>query len=82
MKTLRSYVSGNWHEAESGFAELIDPCSEEPIARASSAGIDFGAALEFATQRGGPALRELSLGQRAGVLMAMSLFGIWRHVRK
>ena len=72
MKTLRSYVEGRWYEAPSGFVALIDPCSEEPIAQASSAGLDFGAALEFAVKRGGPALRELTIGQRANVLMEMS----------
>jgi len=72
MKTLRNYVEGKWYEAPSGFVALIDPCSEEPIAQASSAGVDFGAALEFAVKRGGPALRELTIGQRANVLMEMS----------
>ena len=72
MRILRSHVSGRWHEATTGFVDLVDPCSEEPIARASTAGIDFGAALEFARTRGGPALRELTLGARGELLMALS----------
>ena len=48
MKTLRSYVEGRWHEADGGFATLVDPCSEEPVARASSEGVDFAAAIDHA----------------------------------
>jgi oxepin-CoA hydrolase/3-oxo-5,6-dehydrosuberyl-CoA semialdehyde dehydrogenase len=72
MKTLRSYVEGRWVQPASGFVSLIDPCSEEPIARASSAGVDFAAALEHARRRGRPALRELPFAQRGALLLEMS----------
>lgn len=72
MKTLRSYVEDRWHEADADFVPLVDPCSEEEIARASSRGVDFGAALEHARSRGGPALHELTLGQRAALLLGVS----------
>jgi oxepin-CoA hydrolase/3-oxo-5,6-dehydrosuberyl-CoA semialdehyde dehydrogenase len=72
MKTVRSYVKGEWHEADGGFAELVDPCSEEAIARVSSAGVDFGGTLDFARDRGGPALRELGYAPRAELVAAMA----------
>ncbi len=72
MKTLRSYVVGRWHEATSGFVSLVDPSTEDEIARVSSAGIDFGEVLDFARERGGPALRSLSFGARGELLKAMS----------
>ena len=72
MKTLRSYVRGGWHEAQSGFVTLVDPSTEEEIARASSEGIDFGAVLDYARERGGPALRALTFAQRAMLLKDMS----------
>jgi 3,4-dehydroadipyl-CoA semialdehyde dehydrogenase len=72
MKTLRSYVCGGWHEAGSGFAPLIDPSTEETVARASSAGIDFGAVLDHARAKGGPALRALAFRDRAQLLKDMS----------
>jgi 3,4-dehydroadipyl-CoA semialdehyde dehydrogenase len=75
MKTLKSYVLGRWQEGQEGnltFATLVDPSTEEVIARASSAGIDFGAVLDYARQRGGPALRAMSFGQRAALLKEMS----------
>ncbi len=72
MKRLQSYVEGRWHTAESGFVPLVDPCSEETIAEASSVGIDFGAALQFARSQGGGALREMSIAKRAELLDGMS----------
>jgi oxepin-CoA hydrolase/3-oxo-5,6-dehydrosuberyl-CoA semialdehyde dehydrogenase len=72
METLRSYVGGAWRAGADGFVELLNPSTEEPIARASSAGIDFGAALEHARARGGPALRALTFAQRGELLKAMA----------
>jgi oxepin-CoA hydrolase/3-oxo-5,6-dehydrosuberyl-CoA semialdehyde dehydrogenase len=72
MKTLRSYIAGNWHEATDGFATLVDPSTEQPVARASSEGVDFGAALAWAREQGGPALRAMTFAQRGELLKAMS----------
>ena len=72
MKTLRSFIAGHWHEASEGFATLVNPSTEEPVARASSAGADFGAALAWAREHGGPALRALTFAQRGELLKAMS----------
>lgn len=78
MKTLRSFVEGRWHTASEGFVPLYDPCSEEEIARASSRGIDFGAALDYARERGGPALRGLGLSER-GELLARASRALQAH---
>ncbi len=72
MKTLRSYVQGRWHQADSDLVPLHNPCTEEPIAQAGSRGVDFGAAYDYARDTGGPALRELSFAQRGELLSAMS----------
>ncbi|MGB6642080.1 MAG: 3,4-dehydroadipyl-CoA semialdehyde dehydrogenase, partial [Thermoanaerobaculia bacterium] len=71
-KTLRSYVEGSWHEAQSGFVPLVDPSTEEEIGRASSSGLDFAAALAWARDKGGPALREMTLEERGALLKAAS----------
>src|SRR5256885_1508010 len=42
MKTLRSFVGGRWVEGREPFASLVNPATEEPLARTSSAGIEFG----------------------------------------
>ncbi|MCP3979848.1 MAG: 3,4-dehydroadipyl-CoA semialdehyde dehydrogenase [bacterium] len=72
MKTLRNYVHGTVHEADSGFVPLVDPCSEETIAQVSSAGVDFRKALEHARTAGHAALNEMTIGQRAELLGAMA----------
>ncbi len=72
MKTLKSYVGGRWYEAKSGFATLVNPSTEEEIARASSEGIDFGEVLAYARDKGGPALRAMTFAQRSGLLKEMS----------
>ena len=72
MQVLRSFVAGRWHEATDGFSSLYDPSTEAEIARASSAGIDFGAALDHARQVGGPALRAMSINERGEMLLAAS----------
>ncbi len=72
MKTLRSYVEGRWVDGKEPFATLVNPATEEPLARTSTSGIDFAAALEFGRAQGGPALRELTFAQRGELLKAWS----------
>src|SRR5437588_11836530 len=72
MKTLRSFVEGKWVEGKEPFATLVNPATEEPLARTSTNGIDFAAALEFSRTQGGPALRELTFAQRGELLKAWS----------
>ena len=72
MKTLKSLVQGRWHEADSGFANLVNPSNGETVARASSAGINFPAAYAFALDTGGPALRALTVARRGELLKEVS----------
>jgi oxepin-CoA hydrolase/3-oxo-5,6-dehydrosuberyl-CoA semialdehyde dehydrogenase len=72
MQTLRSFVEGKWVEGREPFATLVDPATEEPLARCSTNGIDMAAALAFARSKGGPALRALSFAGRAALLKAWS----------
>lgn len=72
MKELTSYVCGGWVAGKGRAATLVNPATEEPIATASTEGVDFGAALAFARERGGPALRAMTFRQRGELLRAMS----------
>jgi 3,4-dehydroadipyl-CoA semialdehyde dehydrogenase len=72
MKTLASYVCGKWASGGGTRAVLVNPTTEEPVAETSTHGVDLGAALEFARDRGGPALRALSFAQRGEILAAMA----------
>ncbi|MCA1191990.1 phenylacetic acid degradation bifunctional protein PaaZ [Saccharopolyspora sp. 6V] len=69
---LRSYVSGEWRAAADEGAPLHDASTGEEVARISSAGIDFAAALRYGREVGGPALRRLTFHQRAALLKALA----------
>jgi oxepin-CoA hydrolase / 3-oxo-5,6-dehydrosuberyl-CoA semialdehyde dehydrogenase len=74
---LRSYVSGGWHRPAEEGRPLHDAVTGVEVARISSAGIDFAAALEHGRRVGGPALRELTFHQRAALLKALG-----QHLRE
>jgi oxepin-CoA hydrolase/3-oxo-5,6-dehydrosuberyl-CoA semialdehyde dehydrogenase len=69
---LRSYVCGKWQSGGDRGAAMRDATTGEIVAEASSAGIDFAAALTHARDRGGPALREMTFHERAGLLKALA----------
>ena len=48
MQELRSYVQGRWIAGTGAQQTLLNPTTEEPLAQASSEGIDLKAALEYA----------------------------------
>lgn len=72
MKTLQSYVNGEWHEPMEGFAPLANPATEESVGRISSHGVDFAAAVDYARTVGGAALREMTFAERGALLKGMS----------
>jgi oxepin-CoA hydrolase/3-oxo-5,6-dehydrosuberyl-CoA semialdehyde dehydrogenase len=73
MTVLRSYVGGAWKEPADEGRPVLDAVTGEEVARVSSAGIDFGAALGYGRSAGGPALRELTFHQRAALLKSLGL---------
>ena len=72
MLELRSYVAGRWVAGTGAAQLLLNPATEEPLARASSEGIDFESALEHARSVGGPALRAMSFAERGAALKAVA----------
>jgi 3,4-dehydroadipyl-CoA semialdehyde dehydrogenase len=72
MITLKSYLRGEWAHGTGRAATLVNPTTEEPIAQASTEGLDLGAALDFARRTGGPALRAATFAQRGAWLDAIS----------
>ncbi|MDN5933212.1 MAG: aldehyde dehydrogenase family protein, partial [Pseudonocardia sp.] len=68
---LPSYASGRWStSAEDGVA-VADAVTGEVVTTVSSSGVDMAGALRHAHDVGGPALRELTFHQRAGLLKAL-----------
>lgn len=69
---LSSYVSGAWHVPEDDGTPLHDAVTGAEIARISSSGVDFAAALDHGRRAGGPVLREMTFHQRAALLKALA----------
>jgi oxepin-CoA hydrolase/3-oxo-5,6-dehydrosuberyl-CoA semialdehyde dehydrogenase len=72
MIKLQSFLEGRWQEGSGEPSILVNPSTEEAMAETSTAGLDFGAAVRYGRDVGGPALRALTLGERAALLKAMS----------
>jgi oxepin-CoA hydrolase / 3-oxo-5,6-dehydrosuberyl-CoA semialdehyde dehydrogenase len=71
MTLLRSYVSGSWQTPAGEGRPVFDAVTGDEVARVSTEGIDMAAALDYGRSAGGPALRELTFHQRAGLLKAL-----------
>ena len=71
MALLRSFVSGRWVEPEDEGRPVLDAVTGQEVARVSSAGVDMAGALAYGRSVGGPALRDLTFHQRAGLLKAL-----------
>jgi 3,4-dehydroadipyl-CoA semialdehyde dehydrogenase len=72
MTELKSYLAGKWTAGSGKPQTLLNPATEEPIASASSEGLDLAAALDYARNTGGPALRAMTFAERAALLKAMA----------
>jgi oxepin-CoA hydrolase/3-oxo-5,6-dehydrosuberyl-CoA semialdehyde dehydrogenase len=69
---LASYAAGRWYTAPDEGRPLLDASTGEVVARISAEGLDLGEMTSYAREVGGPALRELTFHERAGLLKAMA----------
>lgn len=72
MKKLESWVCGRWQAGSKDGSVLVNPSTEEPLASASTDGIDMRAVLEHARGVGGPALRKMTFAERGAVLAELA----------
>jgi oxepin-CoA hydrolase/3-oxo-5,6-dehydrosuberyl-CoA semialdehyde dehydrogenase len=72
MLELRSFVSNRWQAGSGTPQTLLNPTTEEPLAQASSQGVDFAAALHYARTVGGPALRAMTFAERGAALKSIA----------
>jgi len=70
---LSSYALGAWHQGIDDGVLINDAVYGEPVAQLSSAGLDFGAMVEYARRVGGPNLRRYTFHERAAMLRALAL---------
>jgi oxepin-CoA hydrolase/3-oxo-5,6-dehydrosuberyl-CoA semialdehyde dehydrogenase len=70
---LESYVAGSWFRGTDGGEPVLDAVTGDEVTRVSSHGLDFAALVAHARQVGGPAVRQLTFHERAGLLKELAL---------
>jgi len=73
MLQLENYIAGEWVKGAGEGQLLYDAVTGEPLAAASTKGIDFKAALEYARNTGNPALRRMTFHERGNMLKALAI---------
>ena len=69
---LESYVGGRWQAGDGDGTPVADAVTGEVVARVTSVGVDSAAAVRYARDVGGPALRSLTFAERAGLVKAVA----------
>ncbi len=69
---LQSYIAGQWCDGLGDGVAVRDAVTGAPVCKVTSEGIDFAAAVQYARQNAGPALRALTFHERAAGLKAMA----------
>ena len=69
---LKSYINGTWVAGEGEGTPLMNPTTGVEFSRASTQGLDFSSALQYAREKGGPALRAMTFAERGAMLQKMA----------
>ncbi|WP_325894272.1 phenylacetic acid degradation bifunctional protein PaaZ [Grimontia sp. NTOU-MAR1] len=69
----KSFVYGAWHEGSADGVSVANAITGEPICSVNSDGIDFAEVVRFGREVGGPALRAMTIHERAEMLKALGL---------
>src|SRR6185503_1493494 len=77
MNRLQNYIKGKWVEGSGEGQLLFNAVTGEPIANASTKGLDFAGMVDYARNTGNPALRKMTFHQRGNMLKALAI-----HLRK
>ena len=70
---LENYVLGQWIAGEDEGQVLFHAITGEPMASASSKGLDFGDILAYGRTKGGEVLRHMTFQERGRMLKALAL---------
>jgi oxepin-CoA hydrolase/3-oxo-5,6-dehydrosuberyl-CoA semialdehyde dehydrogenase len=73
MNKLENYVQGAWVRGEGDGQVLYNAVTGEPVATATSKGLDFAGMADYARKVGNPALRKMTFHQRGNMLKALAL---------
>src|SRR5690349_1101209 len=81
MNKLQNYIAGKWVEGDGDGQLLYNAVTGDAIASASTAGIDFKEALQYARDNGNTALRKMTFHERGNRLKALALH-LQKHLDK
>ena len=70
---LGNYITGNWISGDGVGQQLFNAVTGEPIATATTQGLDFKQILEYGRTVGNPALRKMTFHERGNMLKALAL---------
>jgi oxepin-CoA hydrolase/3-oxo-5,6-dehydrosuberyl-CoA semialdehyde dehydrogenase len=73
MYQLENYVAGKWVRGAEAGQILYNAITAEPLASASTAGLDFKMITDYARNVGNPNLRKITFHQRGNMLKALAL---------
>ena len=74
MNQLENFALGKWTKGSTEGQMLYNAITGAEIATASSAGLDFGAMMNYARTVGGPKLRKMTFQERGLMLKKLALY--------
>ena len=70
---LENYIKGNWIMGDGEGQQLFNAVTGEPVANATTTGLDFKQILEYGRTVGNPVLRKMTFHERGNMLKALAL---------
>ncbi len=70
---LENYITGKWITGDGDGQQLFNAVTGEPVASASTKGLDFKQILEYGREVGNPALRKMTFHARGNMLKSLAL---------
>lgn len=73
MNKLGNYITGSWINGDGEGQLVYNAVTGEPVATASTKGLDFQSILNYGRTVGNPALRKMTFHERGNMLKALAL---------
>ena len=73
MQKLGNYITGKWIEGDGSGQLLYNAVTGEAISSATTQGLDFESILNYAREKGNPALRKMTFQERGRMLRALAI---------
>lgn len=74
MNKLGNYITGRWMNGDGDGQILYNSVNGEPVAAASTLGLDFKAITDYGRNTGNPALRKMTFHERGNMLKTLAMY--------